>query len=179
LSVAGVTVEARRFLGFLRRLAWMAARLPAMVRGLGRMEAAERGVHLRFAATLLIVELLIRWVPIAKLAHLLGVRLETGPGRFVEDAVPPSSGVGAEGRVREVIDARARIMRYWPLGGGPCLRESLVVGRLLRDEGACVRLGVARFGGRLRAHAWVELAGQELTERGRFSDSWTVARARS
>lgn len=45
-----------------------------------------------------------------------------------------------------------------------CLKEALVLARMLRAEGvdATVKIGVARHDGHLRAHAWVEHRGQIL-----------------
>jgi hypothetical protein len=57
-----------------------------------------------------------------------------------------------------------RWMRIWPLGAGPCLRESLVLGHLIRDRSPVLRLGVARHGYRMRAHAWIEVDGRPIND---------------
>ena len=56
-----------------------------------------------------------------------------------------------------------RTYRHLPLARS-CLRESLVLFRLLRKRGINVRLlvGVRKIGDRLEAHAWIEQDGTPL-----------------
>ena len=55
--------------------------------------------------------------------------------------------------------------RYSPLPS-TCLKDALVLARMLRAEGidAAVKIGVARGDGGLRAHAWVEHRGAPLLQ---------------
>lgn len=55
---------------------------------------------------------------------------------------------------------------HWNPAAGQCLVRSLVLHRLLAEQGlaADLRIGVARADGRLQAHAWVEHGGAALAE---------------
>ena len=55
--------------------------------------------------------------------------------------------------------------RYSPVPS-TCLKDALVLARMLRAEGidAAVKIGVARGDGGLRAHAWVEHRGAPLLQ---------------
>jgi len=55
-----------------------------------------------------------------------------------------------------------RLVAYWPFGAGPCLRETLIVGHTLRRHHPAMRLGVARDGRVVTAHAWLEVGGISL-----------------
>jgi hypothetical protein len=134
-------------------------------------------VTLHAMAVLAFVELLIRWVRLPRLAHLLGVRLDFGPvpaniERLRVDELSP--------RVRRQVRCAARATAFWPIGDGPCLRRSLVIGHLLRRHGAAVRLGVAGAGEAILAHAWVEIDGRPIEDVSAF-DAFrsTLVEARS
>ena len=75
------------------------------------------------------------------------------------DAAPPRHLPLPAARVAELLDIARR---YSPVGAS-CLKEALVLARLLHAEGvaATVRIGVARRDAALDAHAWVEHPGQE------------------
>ena len=72
----------------------------------------------------------------------------------------PAGGPGA------VAAHRLSVLSSWPyraVGWTPsCLRRSLVLTALLRQRGqpAVLCVGVRREGARIRAHAWVECAGE-------------------
>ena len=168
---------ARRCLDALRRCSRSVELLPSGLRRYARLGAAERLMILRAIAVLLFVEATIRWVRLPRLARLLGVtfepRSELGAGDQEGLSLPADTTITTKGPAAElhlpvpVAMARrsvTRLMRIWPLGAGPCLRESLVLGRLIRDEAPVLRLGVARYGHRLRAHAWVEIGGRPVND---------------
>ena len=163
--------RARVTLGRSRRAV---RRLPALIRGLVRLPAAERGTTLYALMVLVAIELTIRWVRLPTLSRLLGITLDLGGG-------PESSGVGPprleapsprgptpdEQLSDGVVRARRctlRLLRAWPFGAGPCLRESLVLGHLIRSRQPVLKLGVARHGAQVRAHAWIELEHQPIND---------------
>lgn len=78
----------------------------------------------------------------------------------------PGKGASAEEvrRVARLVDCAARHHLY-PMR---CLRRALVLQRLLWQRGivTALRLGVAREGDALNAHAWLEREGRPLGEAG-------------
>jgi hypothetical protein len=166
----------RRCTDALRRCGRSTRRLPAGVRRFARLSAAERSTVLRGVAVLLFVEATIRWMRLPRLTRTLGVTFEpqaelgagvSGGGVALTDSIS-LKGPAAEGDLTvPVVMARRsvdRLMSVWPLGAGPCLRESLVLGHLIRDRSPVLRVGVARHGPRMRAHAWVEIDGQPVND---------------
>jgi hypothetical protein len=111
-------------------------------------------------AVLVLVEIAVRTVPVARLAGWLGVELQLSA-----EPAPRSAGLPVDGfSPGEVWKARfaRRLLAHWPFGPGPCLRESLVVGHALRRHQPAMRLGVARDGHVITAHAWLEVGGVSL-----------------
>lgn len=106
------------------------------------------------------VELALRRVAVDRLAGWLGVNLRLSG----HPTVGPTSLTACNFRPEELRKARLarRLLRYWPFGQGPCLRESLVVGHALRRHCPVLRLGVARDGQSIAAHAWLEVGGVSL-----------------
>ncbi|NNE11582.1 MAG: lasso peptide biosynthesis B2 protein [Ilumatobacter sp.] len=115
---------------------------------------------------LLVVESLIRWVRIPRLAGMLGVEIDSSPVT-AEGAGLPARDV--PDRVGRAIRCTHRVTRWWPLCNGPCLRRALVGGHLLRDLGPRVRFGVAGGPAGIQAHAWLELDGVPLEDTGGFT----------
>jgi hypothetical protein len=114
---------------------------------------------LHAAGVTVVVEALIRWVPLPRLSALLGVRVDLTPAREEREQVSigelPSD-------ARRQLRCTSRIVDAWPLSKGPCLRRSLVAGHLLRRHHPAVRLGVAGSGDDIHAHAWLEIDGHPL-----------------
>ncbi len=111
-------------------------------------------------AVLVLVEVAVRSVPVGRLAGWLGVTLQLSL-----DPGPGSAGLPVDGfSADELRRARFahRLLAHWPYGAGPCLRESLVVGHALRRHQPAMRLGVARDGQVMTAHAWLEVGGVSL-----------------
>jgi hypothetical protein len=134
-----------------RRYHWLAA-------AVARLRTAA--TSLRVIALLTVVEVSIRWVPLPRLARVLGVEVNLRPS--VSSGLPPDvSGLSAH--QRRQLRCTWRIADAWPFGSGPCLRRSLVAARLLRGSGAAVRLGLPRpdVGA---AHAWVEIDGRPIED---------------
>jgi hypothetical protein len=137
-------------------------------RALGALGAGTRFVATRrpgdrwLAATALLtlvrVEVLIRRLPLPRVADRLGIEFSTPPSSMADLGRPPASWAA---RRRDIA---AGLLDVWPYGTGPCLRESLVLGHLLRRERPVLRLGVQRPNSTLEAHAWVELAGQPVND---------------
>jgi hypothetical protein len=99
------------------------------------------------------VEIGVHFLPLRTIARLAGVSLAT-------DGSPPAARAPTltEAERRALRWARA-VMRRWPFGSGACLRRSLVIGRVVRRLRPTLRIGVARHGGVISAHAWLEVPG--------------------
>ena len=114
----------------------------------------------RTAAALLlavVVEVGLRTLRLPRLARLLGVPLEAGPGPDVE----PAELVIVPRWARRRLAATRRALRYSPFGDS-CLRVALVGGFLVRRLDPVLRIGVAKHDGEIRAHAWLEIGGRSL-----------------
>lgn len=141
VAVAGVSGSVRSGLARLRRL-----------------PVRERLATLHLLALAGLVEVGVRLVPLPRLARSLGLAL--GADRVA----PPAgarvlNGAGLTARERRQVRAVRRLMSRWSLAPGPCLREALLLGHVLRRHGPVLRLGVAHVGGALAGHAWVEVRG--------------------
>lgn len=107
-----------------------------------------------------LVEIGVRCVPIDRLAGWLGVTLR----RTGADGPEGNGVLAADFSDAELRRARLahKVLAHWPLAPGPCLRESLVIGHALRRHRPVLRLGVARAGDAVVAHAWLEVGGVSL-----------------
>jgi Transglutaminase-like superfamily len=109
---------------------------------------------------MLVAEVAVRCLPLARTSVLMGVPLEATPGPAgPAHPTPPLTRweAGQLGTLRPVA-------RRWPFADGPCLRQSLVAGHVLRRLHPVLRVGVATDGGGLLAHAWVDVGGILLGE---------------
>jgi len=120
---------------------------------------------LRVLVLLLIVELMIRWVPLPRLARLLGVRLDLSPATNPGALAAP---LALTPKARRQLRCCWRVAALWPFSSGPCLRRSLVAAHLLRTDGAAVRLGFPNEPGARIAHAWIEIDGRPLEDVSRY-----------
>ena len=109
---------------------------------------------------MVVTELSVRSVPLPKLSARMGVPLsatETEPG-------PPPAPLNLSrwqlGQLRTLLPLAQR----WPFADGPCLRQSLVAGHILRQHDPILRLGVATEHNSVQAHAWVEVGGVVVGE---------------
>lgn len=136
------------------RVTWRKARAAIALPG------RERGLLIRAAAWLLLVDLGLRTLGFARLRRLLG-RLETGP----RTGAP--AGDAARGEAEDLAHWVAVAGRHhlYPMR---CLSRALALGALLARRGipARVRIGVRKKGDAVSAHAWVEHGGRPLAESG-------------
>ena len=112
-----------------------------------RLAPRERRLLLRAWWQLLFVDIALRLVSVTRLLPRTAAATPTNP------PLP----LARIGRLLEVA------RRYSPLPS-TCLKDALVLARLLRAEGidAAVKIGVVRGDGGLRAHAWVDHRGAPL-----------------
>jgi len=113
----------------------------------------------RVLVVIVLVELMIRWVRLPRLARMLGLSVSLSPSspgavRLPLKDLPPSA--------RRQLRCTRRIADRWPFSRGPCLRRALVAGHLLSRHEPAVRFGVAGAGDDLYAHAWLEIGGRPL-----------------
>lgn len=127
---------------------------------MGRMRLVDLPSLVRVGVVLAVVEVGLRVLPVARLARLLGVPLKLSAEQAPARAGPLSLPF-RQSELRQVWLA-PRVVRHWPFGPGPCLRESLVVGHALRRHHPSLRLGVSLDGEAMSAHAWLELDGTSL-----------------
>lgn len=111
---------------------------------------------------LAVVEVGLRVVSLPSLARRLGVRLslaETDTPHVHDSCVLSPTETK---RLRVLW----RLTRRWPFGQGPCLRQAMVEGRIVRRMKPVLRIGVENSSRTAResllAHAWIELAGKPL-----------------
>ena len=102
-----------------------------------------------------IVEVGLRTVRLPRLARALGVRLNWAREPSSPPGIPTSLGVEDHRQVTNVL----RVMRHWPFAEGTCLRQSLMLGRVLKNHHPLLRIGVQGRDGDIVAHAWIELDG--------------------
>ena len=112
-----------------------------------RLAPRERRLLLRACWQLLFVDIALRLVSVTRLLPRTAAATPTNP------PLP----LARIGWLLEIA------RRYSPLPS-TCLKDALVLARMLRAEGidAAVKIGVARGDGGLRAHAWVEHRGAPL-----------------
>jgi hypothetical protein len=164
----------RRLSGLATTLARSACRIPAAIGRWLRLPRADRRPTLRAFVVLMVVEASIRWARIPRLAERLGIVVESGTSRAMGPAPFASGDRPAEAsqlaarslteQEQRALRCTRRIIRPWPFGTGPCLRESLVLGNLLRAQAPVLRFGVERSNHRIRAHAWIEVAGRPVND---------------
>lgn len=137
---------------------------PSPARRAARMATKLRPADLvslvQITAIMVFVEVALRTVPLARLADWLGVPLRLSVDDAAVPSGPPTGDFGPHER-RKARGARW-LLAHWPFGAGPCLREALVVGYVLRRYQPSLRLGVARDGQAIVAHAWLEVGGVSL-----------------
>lgn len=104
-----------------------------------------------------LAELAVRTVRLPRLAHALGIALEDGNDTQVR------ARASARRLGPEAVDRRAalvdRVYRAWPRHDS-CLRRAILLGFYVRRASPLLRIGVARDGESVRAHAWIEVDGR-------------------
>ena len=118
----------------------------------------ERLMVVRMLGLATIVEVGLRTMQLPPLAKALGVRLNWSKQQAAPPGIPTSLGMTDRRKVTNIL----RVMRHWPFAEGTCLRQSLMLGRVLRRRHPELRIGVQDRGGGIVAHAWIELDGVAL-----------------
>lgn len=113
---------------------------------------------------LAVVELAVRLVSLPRLSALLGAPLTTDESPVSQGRHPQLR--PSEGRRLRMLDA---LGPHWPFCDGPCLRQALVAGRVLRRHRPMLRIGAALDGPQLVAHAWLEVGDMRLGQSDRFA----------
>jgi hypothetical protein len=110
-------------------------------------------------AWLAAVEVGLRTTSLSRLTRLLGVAIDTDAGAPGQEGQRGPVLTAHEGRQLRIL---AAIVERWPFGRGPCLRQSLVAGRILRRHQPHLRIGAAPTEDGVLGHAWLELAGKAV-----------------
>jgi hypothetical protein len=134
-----------------------------------RLRAKDKLGLLKLAAWASLAEVAVRATSLPKLTRRLGIRLD----EIDVAGSPPASPPGPAALDRATIDRRAvavdRLYRAWPRRHS-CLRRAVVLGFYVRKAHPILRIGVAREGDDVRAHAWIEVDGRVLgNETGEFA----------
>lgn len=108
------------------------------------------------------VEVALRITSVSRLSRLLGVPIDTTDTCSGRTEPPPQALTAGERRRLRIL---AAAVTRWPFGRGPCLRQSLVAGRILVRHQPRLRLGAAPIEGGVVGHAWLELDGDRSVGR--------------
>lgn len=136
--------------------------LPVVLRRLERVHRLSAHDQLTLAfllVRLMIIEVGLRSLPISRLSRWFGVPLRLSPER---STAPPNLPLTLTIAERRQLALLRRVLPRWRSGRGLCLRQSLMLGHILRRHGAALRIGVNRRGDEVLAHAWVEVGGRPL-----------------
>ena len=111
-----------------------------------------------------LAEVGVRTMPLPRLAELFGLPLQTS------EAVHPSGGapLALTGATRRRLRAVEVVGAHWPFCAGPCLRQALVAGRVLRRLEPRLVVGADLVGDHVVGHAWIELRGATVGHSLRF-----------
>lgn len=133
----------------------------------------------RMATAMAAVAVAVRYVPLPRLSALFGLRLDDERTITAHRKHGPTPGAGGAVRLThsETQDYKAlrRAAQRWPTSHGTCLYEALVLGRILRRHAPILKVGVARAGPTVHAHAWLELGGSTIGARHGFAELSTPA----
>lgn len=133
------------------------------VRAVLRLPLADKVAAARVLLLAVLVEVGVRAVPLPRLGAWLGVPLDVRP---TSPASRSSPSPPFSHREERLVRTCLRVMRDWPFGEGSCLRQSLLLGHLLRRRRPSLRIGVGRDLGDVVAHAWLEVSGTTIGDRG-------------
>ncbi len=135
----------------------MVRRTLARIRSLATLPLGEQALVIRAAAMASLLWLLLRILSLPRMLALIdpGVTAAAGAGQ-----VPLERAVAL---VSELLGRRRHSLGPWQTG---CLSRSLVLFRLLRQAGwpVVVCFGVAREGGAISGHCWLEQDGVAVAE---------------
>jgi len=132
------------------------------------LPADERRLLLGLAVLLPAIGGALRCLGVKRTYRLLGGRAASAA---VASTVPSAAQASAK-RLAQLVDIASRRGPY----NATCLRQSLALWWLLRRRGlpADLRIGVAKEAEKVRAHAWVELAGRVINDRATVADDYAV-----
>lgn len=122
-----------------------------------RAPRAEQWRVVRILVALVTIEVLVRTVPLPRVARVLGIVFSRD--READGSQPPPSLKPSEIRMLRTL---RRVVAHWPFAAGPCLREALVAGYILRRRRPSLRIGAAKRDGAVVAHAWLEIDGEVI-----------------
>lgn len=103
-----------------------------------------------------VAELGVRLVKLPRLTGWLGIAIGTSAE---EPSVTSADASALRYRDLALLRAVSAVAPKWPFADGPCLRQALVAGWILRRRRPTLRLGVARGNDQVLAHAWIEVDG--------------------
>ena len=129
--------------------------LAVWIRRLGSLSRQDWWLLLRITGILLILPPLLRWLPLPRAMALL----DPGSGSASGRTSSPS----------RIIELTQRLLgRNTAIFHQSCLKQSLVLFRLLRQSGqpVVIRFGVAKDGDDIKGHSWLEQSGQPIAEQG-------------
>ena len=134
-------------------------------RGFWRRSGFERKVALQAAAALLLTRAGLRLGGFRRWQNVLAKR--TAAGMRPAGAKDFSSGDKLPGRAQAISVVAETVARRLPFNP-TCLEKSMALWWLLRHHGipADLRIGVRNQASGFEAHAWVEAAGEVLSESG-------------
>lgn len=117
------------------------------------LSGLERLVLLQAWLLLLFADLSLRLLPFSTILRYCGPRHAAHDSHATEMPMPVS-------RIASLVETSGR---YCPFGTS-CLKEALVLSRLLSSRGipATLRIGVGRHADVFTAHAWLEQEGQVI-----------------
>ena len=126
-----------------------------------RLSLSEKIELLGLIPLALSAEVAVRTVGLSAITRRLGISLDAdAPDRIPDPTL-------ARGLSSDTIDSRAaavdRLYRAWPRRDS-CLRRALVLGFYIRSAHPTLRIGVAKEGDGVRAHAWIEVDGRVVGE---------------
>lgn len=124
------------------------------------LNGAQRRVFLWSLAVSPLAALVLHWRGLAKAQTIV-----SGVAGLVRSDLTP-------------VEAARMVNAAASLAGVSCLPRSLVLWTLVRERGATLRLGIARFPHEgFAAHAWVELDGVPLNDRPDIAERYAAVEA--
>lgn len=132
------------------------------------LSVPERLLLVRMVGLASVIELGLHTVRLNRLAKVLGVTLDWSKDPPSPPGIPTSLGTDERRKVTNVL----RVMRHWPFAEGTCLRQSLMLGRVLKNHDPLLRIGVQGRDGEIVAHAWIEFDGVALGGQDGYLPLW-------
>ncbi len=149
----------------MSRVAQRARTAKTLAQRLARLQARDLPAMVHASVVIVVVEAGIRRQSPAVVGRRLGCPIATTA--VEQGARPFSDDELSEATVRRLRSAQ-RIAKLWPFSSGPCLRQALVGGHLIRRHKPVVRIGINPSGQHLAGHAWLEIDGRPLENIDRY-----------